>query len=386
MIVDDTQPNLRLLCDILAGSEFQIRPFFKPALALESAFADPPNLLLLDIHMPDIDGYEFCRQILAHPVTKKVPVIFISAQKETESIVKCFKQGAVDYITKPFQPEEVLSRIQTHLKLQRFQNTLHQRNTELENAITELKNTQSQLIHAEKMASLGTLTAGIAHEINNPINFIQASANIISKRLVEIDDGKRTFDKDESRDWGELMEGFLDGSSRIAEIVQSLKTFARLDEDSLKEFDPEANIKATLRIFRHKISGGIKQETTITPPERGLYANAGKLNQVLSNLLSNAIAAVEANPSGKQKLISVVASPIRELDTSWYQISVSDTGMGIPAEALDRVFDPFYTTKPPGKGLGLGLSIASSIMEQHKGKLLVESSSKGTVFKLRLPA
>lgn len=381
MIVDDMQPNLRLLCDILDGSGYQLRPFTLPNAALNSALEVPPDLILLDVNMPELNGFEFCRRIHSDPTTSSIPVIFISAQKETAGILEGFRQGAVDYITKPFQEDEVHSRIQTHLKLRRAQRKLSEKNAALETTLNELKATQSQLVHAEKMASLGVLTAGIAHEINNPINFVKANAQIITKRIKEIKEGKRTFDETESNLWEEMAEGFLEGSSRIAEIVRSLETYARVGEEGKKLFDPKKNIDATLRMFSHRLNKSISIETSITPPLRPLYTNPGKINQVFTNLLSNAIAAVDENSQSEAKRIKITA----KTEDDWYKIAVEDTGSGIDEEIVDKIFDPFFTTKPTGKGLGLGLSIASKLVEEQDGKLKVRNLHPGCVFEILLP-
>ncbi|MBC2606356.1 sensor histidine kinase [Pelagicoccus albus] len=385
MIVDDVQQNLRLLCEILSDHDYQLRPFSQPINALKSAFDLPPDLILLDVNMPEIDGFEFCKRIKANESTSRIPVIFISAQKDNAGILEGFRHGAVDYITKPFQAGEVISRIQTHLKLQRYQKELSDKNSNLERAMAELKSTQAQLVHAEKMASLGVLTAGIAHEINNPIAFIQANANVMAKRLEQMSQGSRSFGPKEQIDWKHLSEGFLDGSKRIADIVKSLQTYARVDEVGLKEYDPSLNITATLKLFSHRTKRGMNLSSNIQKPEKKLCANPGKINQVFTNLLSNAIAVLEGMETSQEKIIKIDARTIREEDQDWYMIRVEDNGPGLKEGQEERIFDPFYTTKEPGKGLGLGLSIASKLMEEHKGKLRVFRASPGCVFDILIP-
>ncbi len=385
MIVDDTPPNLRLLCDMLGDKGYRLRPFSKPLAALESARSDPPDLYLLDVGMPEMNGYELCDALKKDERTQAAPVLFISANKETEGIVEGFRHGAVDYIVKPFQAEEVASRIATHLSLRRFQRTMQERNSQLQTTIRELKETQSQLVHAEKMASLGTLTAGIAHEINNPINFICANAKLLQKRLAQIDSGERVFEAGEAADWREMVDGLMDGSARIAEIVSSLETYARVDEDSMKIFAPRPNIEATARMFRHQIGSGIDFAISIEEPSAPIVANPGKVNQVLANLLSNAISVVAENPPGRACRIALRAGPQTREGRDWYAISVADTGPGVEPDKQERIFEPFFTTKPPGQGLGLGLSIASSIMAQHRGRLELESTPEGATFTALLP-
>ncbi|MEG3436830.1 response regulator [Pannus brasiliensis CCIBt3594] len=175
LIVDDNPANLRLLIDILGREGYQVRPVPSGKLALAAARGLPPDLILLDIMMPDLDGYQVCRELKADPSTRDIPVIFVSAINEVIDKVKAFQVGAVDYITKPFQIEEVLARVDTHLKICSLQKNLARQAEHLTDAIQELERTRDQLIHSEKMAALGQLIAGIAHEINTPMGAIRSS-------------------------------------------------------------------------------------------------------------------------------------------------------------------------------------------------------------------
>lgn len=180
LVVDDTPENLRLLAGILNEKGYQARPVPNGKLALSAAQNIPPDLVLLDIMMPEIDGYEVCQQLKASEVTKDIPVIFISAVNDVMDKVKAFAVGGVDYITKPFQVEEVLARIETHLKICSLQQSLQEKNQDLATAIHQLQATQEHLIQSEKMAALGQLIAGIAHEINTPLGIIGSSIDNIA--------------------------------------------------------------------------------------------------------------------------------------------------------------------------------------------------------------
>ncbi len=183
LVVDDTPANLRLLVDILSEHGYKVRPVPNGKLALSAACGLPPDLILLDIMMPEMDGYEVCAQLKADEVTRDIPVIFISAINDVLDKVKAFGVGGVDYITKPFQVEEVLVRVKTHLEMSFLQKSLTTKNEELSTTLQQLKTTQSQLIQSEKMALLGQLIAGIGHEINNPLGAIRASIENISDFL-----------------------------------------------------------------------------------------------------------------------------------------------------------------------------------------------------------
>ena len=180
LVVDDTSANLRLLAEILQNHGYEVRPVPNGKFALRAAQGLPPDLILLDIMMTEIDGYEVCRQLKADTKTQHIPVIFISALHEVIDKVQAFAVGGVDYITKPFQVEEILSRVNTHLELATLQKTLIEKNATLSATIETLQVTQNQLIQTEKMAALGQLIAGIAHEINTPMGAIRSSIENIA--------------------------------------------------------------------------------------------------------------------------------------------------------------------------------------------------------------
>ncbi|MEG3974883.1 response regulator [Microcoleus sp. herbarium8] len=180
LVVDDTPQNLRLLVGILSEKGYKVRPVPNGKLALSAAQKMPPDLVLLDVMMPEMDGYEVCQQLKDSEITKDIPVIFISAINDVMDKVKAFGVGGVDFITKPFQVEEVLARIETHLKICSLQQILQEKNQDLATAIQELQATQEHLIQSEKMAALGQLIAGIAHEINTPLGIIGSSIDNIA--------------------------------------------------------------------------------------------------------------------------------------------------------------------------------------------------------------
>lgn len=183
LVVDDTPANLRLLVGLLTERGYKVRPIPNGKLALSAIRLSAPDLILLDIMMPEMNGYDVCERLKASDRTRDLPVIFISAIDEVLDKVKAFKIGGVDYITKPFQVEEVLARVETHLSLCRLQKSLQAKNRDLANTLQRLKATQEQLIESEKMAALGQLVAGIAHEINTPLGAIRSSVENIADFL-----------------------------------------------------------------------------------------------------------------------------------------------------------------------------------------------------------
>lgn len=195
LIVDDLPENLAVLSSILKNAGYKVRSTLSGELALKAVALAPPALILLDVMMPNMDGYEVCRRLKAAPHSAEIPVLFISALDDPQAKVKALTQGGVDFITKPFDAHEVLARVSVHLELRRAtariqeQNTrLEDQNTRLSQALADLKAAQSNMVSSAKMASLGVLTAGIAHELNNPLNFVYANAQTSLKMLRSIED------------------------------------------------------------------------------------------------------------------------------------------------------------------------------------------------------
>lgn len=279
---------------------------------------------------------------------------------------------------------------------------LEEQKEKLQETLMELKNTQIQLVESEKMASLGLLTAGLAHEINNPVNFINAGIDGLivtlndilpilnkydqinngnsDKILKEINSLKKEIGYHELVDGlNVLVNNIKTGASRTAEIVKSLRTFSRLDESELKFSDIHENIESTIIMLRNSYKERIeiiKEYGNI--PKIECYP--GKLNQVLMNILLNAIQAIE------DKGEITIRTSLPENTSNLLLIEISDTGTGISDDVIPHIFEPFYTTKDIGQGTGLGLSISYSVVEKHNGKIEVESElGKGTKFAIYLP-
>jgi signal transduction histidine kinase len=262
--------------------------------------------------------------------------------------------------------------------------TLDEKNRELQNLYDELKNTEAQLIQSEKMASLGQLVAGIAHELNNPIAFIYGNAKHLNRYVSRIEKfvsaGQNEKDHQSLQtmlpDLKSLIEDTIRGSHTVKELVQNLRTFSHLDQAEKKPADIHEGLETCLMIVHPQIKGRIKVVKNYEA-EGVIECNIGQLNQVFLNLLLNASQAIE----GEGEIHVTTKNEDEEI-----VISISDTGSGIPESIRSRIFDPFFTTKEVGQGMGLGLSISYSIVEKHQGKIAVESEAgKGSTFCIRLP-
>lgn len=405
LIVDDLVANLNLLKDILHGDGFKVRPATSGRLALEAARHTPPDLVLLDVNMPEMNGYEVCKAFKNDPNLAEIPILFISALGEMDDKIRAFNEGGQDYITKPFQVEEVLARVRTHLELRRARQELIERNANLETALDNLRKAQSHLVISEKMAALGIMSAGVAHEINNPINFVKTSVHGLQKdmqelmslvdfcqgrmsahSLGELTEFKRGIDYETLvAEIPHLFASILQGLERTADIVRSLRAFARTDDALSQRVDLSEVMDSVLLMLRGRLS----DRTRIVKhygKSTQVAGNIGKLSQVLVNLMVNALDAIECRPEGGGE-ISIRTSCERRDDIVFALLSITDNGPGIAEEHLPRIFDPFFTTKPVGQGVGLGLYICSTIIAEHKGHIEVASQTgAGTTFSIFLPA
>jgi signal transduction histidine kinase len=452
LIVDDTPTNLEVLFETLNREGFEVSVATGGESALKQVEYALPDLILLDVMMPGMNGFETCQHLQSNPLTKDVPVIFMTALADSTDKVRGLSLGAVDYITKPFQQEEVLARIQIHLRLRNLskmlaeQNTqlkqevekrtvvesdlqkltqvleqrVAERTTELTQALHQLKQAQTQLVQDEKLATLGQLVAGVAHEINNPINFIHGNVAHMRQYVQDIleflhlcqaqfsepvpvlQQKAEEIDLEFlSKDLPKILSSMQIGTERIREIVQSLRVFSRHDEAEVKEVNIHDGIDSTLLILNSRLKGIYDRPTIEIIKEYGdlplIECYAGQLNQVFMNIIGNAIDALEepteltdASTPPKAPNIRIrteCVAPTSDRPSDRVAIWIVDNGSGISEEILQRIFDPFFTTKPAGKGTGLGMSISHQIItEKHKGKLAcISSPGKGTSFMIEIP-
>ncbi|MBD2330050.1 response regulator [Alkalinema sp. FACHB-956] len=401
LVVDDTPDNIRFLSALLTEQGFSVRKALNGPMALTAARSLPPDLILLDITMPDMDGFEVCQQLKQDPATAAIPIIFLSALDSTADKVKAFEVGGVDYITKPFQFAEVMARIQTQLTICHLNQQLKVQNGSLQEALTHLKQTQAQLIQREKMVGLGQLVAGIAHEVNNPINFIAANLKPAQEYVEDLlkviqayqaayptpsPDVEATIAEADLEflvpDLQKLLSSMHNGAERIRSIVLACRIFSRLDESEIKTIDLHEGIDSTLLLLQHRLAQEngpaievVKQYGPLPP----VTCYARQMNQVFLNLLNNAIDALEQKVASHPDLNFHPRIAIQtRLDTpNTITIRIADNGLGIPEEAKTTLFHPFFTTKAVGQGLGLGLSVAHEIVvEKHHGSLTHHSRSQ----------
>uniref|UniRef100_A0A832H6Q8 histidine kinase n=1 Tax=Oscillatoriales cyanobacterium SpSt-402 TaxID=2282168 RepID=A0A832H6Q8_9CYAN len=416
LIVDDTPANLGVLSDFLGDLGFRVLVAQNGESAIQKAEYALPDLILLDVMMPGIDGFETCRRLKLSEKTREIPIIFMTALADTDNKVKGFSLGAVDYLTKPIQHEEMLVRINLHLRFRKLTKQLHEQNMQL-----------------QKVSSLGQLVAGVAHEVNNPVGFISGNLHHAEAYVNDLFDHLKLYQQQSSNaspeiqahreeidldylleDLPKMLSSMRLGIERIRDIMASLRIFLRVDEAEKKPIDLHEGIESTLMILQHRLKAIANRPAIQIIKDYGelplVECYGGQLNQVFMNILSNAIDALEESwvighgsfvdnqqpvtheagqPTNnkEQRLIPTITIRTAVIDHQQVQICIADNGPGISVEVQQRLFDPFFTTKPSGKGTGLGLSISHQIVvEKHGGNLYCRSErNQGAEWVIELP-
>jgi len=397
LIVDDTPPNIDVLRKTLEPEQYEIAIALNGEAALKVAPKFLPDLILLDIRMPGIDGYETCRKLKENESTGEAPVIFISANSDTKDILEGFRVGGVDYITKPFQAEEVLARVRTHLQLQllikehevarvKMKQTAMEllgKNNRLQEAMQQLKLAQKKLVQSEKLAGIGRMSESMCHEILNPLNIIFGITQAMEMEQSE-------------------NEGILKDLASIAEEIKRIETIT----STLTDFSAKGEIKlelANINKVIQKVLGNLKNEGTLdkievnqdlTPDLPNSLLDTHLMKQVFINLATNAKQAMEGygtltvsteflSKENNAKSAVPTVSPIPN-DGGLLRIKFSDTGKGIQNDHMGKIFDPFFSTNP--EKIGMGLSISHTAVEKHGGTITAESDGEnGATFIIDLP-
>jgi two-component system, NtrC family, sensor kinase len=416
LAIDDSPTYLAFISAELRSQGYEMETAASGQDGLALLTDERFDCVLVDLLMPDMDGIEVCRRIAAMRPSPNsgAAVIIMTGSTNQDSLTQGLEAGADDFVSKAKDLAILQARIQALMRRRSYQaengrildelkareletiqaragremaearvalaEELLQANLDLQAATRKLQETQAQLVHSEKMASLGQLVAGIAHEINNPLAFVVNNLFIVESGLDSLlpeletklaEPSRLKLRKARSR-LAEMKEGL----DRVKEMVTDLRTFSRLDGGEFNTVDVEEIIDAVLLLLKHKMNGRIQVEKHYSSA-RMLYCYAGRLHQVLMNLIANAIDAI----SGEGTII-IATSQTPEL----FLISIRDTGSGIPEAIRSKIFDPFFTTKPIGKGTGLGLAISYGIVQDHGGSIEVKSEpGVGTEFIVRIP-
>jgi signal transduction histidine kinase len=454
LVVDDNRLNRLKLARSMEIHGLQVTLAENGQEALDILATQPFDVVLLDILMPEMDGYEVLAKMKADADLRNIPVIVISALDETDSAVRCIEMGAEDYLPKPFNPVFLRARLEASLRKKRLR--------DLERAYLQQEVTLRQ---NEKLATLGRLSAGMAHELNNPAAAALRGANQLEEAVAQLQQASLHFNKldltenqlqflgqsvinirdragqpsaldalarsdleyemetwlegrDIEEGWrfastmvnlgfdgqvlSDLAETFsagqltavlnwLDGTyntynllkeigqgaGRISEIVKALKTYTYLDQAPIQSVDIHEGLDNTLTLLHSKLKEGVSVARNYGSNLPRIDAYGSELNQVWTNIIDNAIYAI--NGAGQITLKTYK-------EGNWLVVEITDNGSGIPDEIQAQIFDPFFTTKPPGSGAGLGLNISHNIITQkHEGIITVDSKPGRTCFQVKLP-
>lgn len=408
LIVDDNSVNRQVLTFILQDHYSNLEVAEDGVQCLEKLSSQTFDLVLLDLNMPQKSGFEVLEDIHSAQPPHRPAFIVVSADNNPTTISRALKLGASDYVTTPFNRDELLARVRTHLALHSreldLEERVQQRTAELEKANRELQDTQSQLILAAKMASLGELSAGIAHEINNPIGYIRSNmsslrdytdnitllleAYVKAEPLIRdraTQETLQTLRKEIQLDFliedaPLLIQDALTGAERVKQIASDLKIFSHPEQHNWDALDLHECFNSVLNIVNSEVRYKADIRLFIANDVPTIECIKPQIYQVMTNLLVNAAQSIEDHGT----IDIQVNLPIRP--NNRVKIVISDTGCGMSADISNKIFDPFFTTKAVGEGTGLGLSVSYGIIESHHGHISVESTrGKGTRFTLLLP-
>jgi len=403
LLVDDEAPIRNLFAQYL-NQRYSCETAANAHEALDWLNREAFALVISDVQMPGIGGIELLRKITAR--YRDTAVIIVSGVDRTQRVIDAIREGALDYLLKPCDLDVLELRVERALErrtllrnARRYKEDLETSNVELAQRKTELERLQAQLVHNEKMASLGQLAAGIAHELNNPAGFIfsnmmllpdyitglervlsaYAELSLPADAAAHINEIKHDVNYDNIlADLSSIASDSYSGAERIRDVVRNLRLFSRLDEAEFKQVDLHEGIDSTVRLLSKYYTSRfitLKRDYGDLPP---VNCYAGQLNQVWMNLLINAAQSI-GDVEGEVRIETRCEGDV-------VKASISDTGKGIAPEHLKRIFDPFFTTKPVGEGTGLGLSITHGIVERHCGTVEVESiPGQGATFTVVIP-
>ena len=397
LVVDDSPLALELLQQALRSEHWEVATAPNTITAFPLIQNWLPEVIVSDLHMPGMDGVEFVQRIQTLDPT--LPVVMTSTEDSLNVVLGAVHAGVYDYVPKSGDLRALFAAVgraaqhtrttRENLRLQRelqranheLEGRVAERTAQLSDANHELQRLMSQLVSTERLAAIGQLAAGIAHEINNPLSYVLSNLAFVRSQLAQTEAKGNDVVELSVEELQQALREAEDGATRITEIVRDVRTMSRTDDRARGKYDVNTAIRSATRIAGEQIRRRARLELELAPGME-IIGSVGRMTQVLINLLVNAADAIEDAP-GREHEIRVTTT--RRGDN--VVITVADTGSGIETEKMARIFEPFFTTKPEGRGTGLGLSICRDIVERHSGRIEVQSEmGVGTRFVIELPS
>ncbi len=365
MVIDDTPANLKLLEGMLKNRGYRVRPFPRGRLGLAAAVSDPPDLILLDIMMPEMDGYSVCAQLKEDELTRDIPVIFLSALNEESDKVQAFRSGGVDYVSKPIQFEELVARVETHLSLKRLQDELRNRNRELQSSIEktqELEKLRDNLVHM------------MVHDMRSPVMAMRGNMELFR---MEVEDSVPS-------DNLEMLDSAIGSADALADMISAMLDVSRLEEGKMPLETGSCNLMELSAEAMSQLNGLTKGRILHFEPSEvpvTVAADPNLTRRVIGNLLGNAL---KFTPKGGRIDLRVEDREGRAT------VLVQDTGPGIPREFHQTIFDKFGQAESRSENIkhstGLGLTFCKLAIEAMGGSIGLDSEpGQGSTFWFQLP-
>ncbi len=397
LIAEDSKVMRCMLAAYLRQWNFDVTETEDGEEAWQRFQREPFSIVISDWMMPKLDGLELIRRIRRVRRPEYCYLILLTAKTEKEDLVTAMESGADDFLVKPYDREELRVRIREGERIVRLQHELTEQNR-------QLRETQAALVESEKLAGLGQLAAGMAHEINNPVAFVTNNLAVLRRDLSDIvtlvdsyqrmrpylrdappeliDELSRIEDECDfawlRENLPQILQSSTEGLTRVRDIIKNLGDFARLDRATQDEVQLIQAISTTLQVLKHEIEQKQLVVNLRLQPVPSLLGSANKINQLIYNVVLNAIQASEVGSS-------LIIHLARLGNT--VRLEVEDFGCGMSDDTLNRVFDPFFTTKPVGTGTGLGMSVSYGIVRDHGGTMNIESQLDcGTKVTIELPS
>jgi signal transduction histidine kinase len=375
LLVADDEPDMLRFLKSQLSPHYNVLEAVDGQQAIEKAGQFLPDIILLDMMMPEKDGLQACHEIREHTPTQSIPIILLTARADEETKLKALEAGASDFLAKPFSTTELHVRIKNLVESHQYQRKVSKQNQVLESTIEQLKETETQLVQTEKLASLGRMSAGIIHEINNPLNF--ATTGLFTLRHKT-----KYLAADQQEEYEDILKDVEEGIKRVKNIVSDLRMFTHPETESRDQVELAEVAAAALRFLSNEWKNKVRIEQKLADSQT-VWANKNKLIHVLVNLLQNSLDALKTKSFDHEQPTIWIES---HLDAGQSVLVVRDNGMGIGAEHLDKIFDPFFTTKDVGEGMGLGLAICYRIVQECEGRISVRSEpGKFCEFTLEFP-